>query len=426
MKKRILAMMAIAATLCACNKVENTAPEVQTPEDNAPEVTAFTATFEGAGAKATLDGMTPSWEVGDAVNINGTVYYAKTAGTSTTFPVQEIRPKYVSSTDTGSYQNQPAKNLVDDGGVDTRWIANKTDMADGVWNIVVTTGDPTRLAVIKLWNADNQSYPGRRWKSMKVYGSASASGEWTEIASFENLDLEANNKGLAGEIAINATEYYSFYKIDVLDNEGASDGYMQMSDMKFLAYPQAPFTACFPANLKNGTKFTLPSSEEHYSSNLAKFLMPMCAQSNTHELQFKNLCAVLKIVVKNDVMDALHTIKVSSSNKAISGDFTIVDDTAVLVNPDAVQNTYYRYYDKYFPIKITSEGVIFYVALPAQTYRELRIDLISDGHTKSMTTKKGVDIVVERNKMYQIVAATTENSDSYVLSPVDLNDGDFE
>lgn len=43
-----------------------------------------------------------------------------------------------------------------------------------------------------------------------------------------------------------------------------------------------------------------------------------------------------------------------------------------------------------------------------------------------MTTKKGVDIVVERNKMYQIVAATTENTDSYVLSPVDLNDGDFE
>lgn len=426
MKKTIYAMLAIAAALCACNKVENTDPEVQTPELQTPEVMAFTASFENAGAKATLDGMTPNWEVGDDVNINGTVYYAKTAGTSTTFPVQEIRPKYVSSTDTGSYDNQPAKNLVDDRGVETRWIANKTDMADGVWNIVVTTGAPTRLETIKLWNADNEKYPGRRWKSMKVYGSASANGEWTEIASFANLNLEANNKGLAGEIAVKATGHYAYYKIDVLDNEGASDGYMQMSDMKFLAYPQGPFTACFPAKLKNGTKFTLPSSEENYSSNLAKFFMPMCAQGNTSELQFKNLCAALKIVVKNDVMDALHTIKVSSSNKAISGDFTIVDNTAVLVNPDAVQNTYSRCYSEHFPIKITSEGVIFYVALPAQTYRELRIDLISDGHTKSMTTKKGVDIVVERNKMYQIVAATTENSDSYVLSPVNLNDSDFE
>lgn len=421
MKKKILTFAALVVALCACDKVKNTIPEVQTPSQ---EFTAFTATFENS--KATIDGMSPNWEVGDAVNINGTVYYAKSAGTSTTFPVQEFRPKYVSSTNTGSYQNQPASNLVDDEGVNSRWIANKTDMVDGVWNIVVTTGSPTRLATIKLWNADNQSYPGRRWKSMKVYGSASASGEWTEIASFANLNLEANNKGLAGEIAVNATGHYAYYKIDVLDNEGASDGYMQMSDMKFLAYPQGPFTACFPANLYNGTKFTLPSSEENYSSNLAKFLMPMCAQGNTSELQFKNLCAVLKIVVKTDVMDALHTIKVSSSNKAISGDFTIVDNTAVLVNPDAVQNTYSRYYSKYFPIKITSEGVIFYVALPAQTYRELRIDLISDGHTKSMTTKKGVDIVVERNKMYQIVAATTENTEGYVLSPVDLNDGDFE
>lgn len=425
MKKRILAMMAIAATLCACNKVESTNPEVQTPEINTHEVMAFTASFENAGAKATLNGMTPNWEVGDEVSINGNVYRAESAGTSTTFPVQEVRPRYVSSTNTGSYQNQPASNLVDDEGVESRWIANISDKVNGVWNIVVTTGGPTMLKTIKLWNADNETYPGRRWKSMKVYGSASASGEWTELGSFANLNLEANKQGLAGEIAINATENYTYYKIDVLENEGDEQNYMQMSDMKFVAIPQAPYTACFPAILFDGAKFTLPSSEDLQNTELTKFRMPMYAQSNTSELKFKNLCAVLKLVVKNDVMQSVKSIKISSSNKAVSGDFTVEDNTAVLVNSDAVQNTYTLSYTG-DPVKVTSEGLIFYLPLPAQTYRELRIDISANGFSNSMTTKKGVDIVVERNKMYQIVATTTDNTDGYVLGPVDLNDGDFE
>ena len=152
--------------------------------------------------------------------------------------MSEVRPAFVSSTNTGSYQNQPAQNLVDAAGVSTRWIATKNDRVNDVWNIVVTTGRATQLNSIKLWNADNQTYPGRRWKSMKVYGSASSNGEWTEIGSFQDLQLEANKTGLAGEMAINATEEYTYYRVDVLDNEG--DNYMQMSDMKFVVTPQNP------------------------------------------------------------------------------------------------------------------------------------------------------------------------------------------
>ena len=158
MTKRILTFAAVVAALCACDKQQPIESEITNPvvESSAAPL-VFTATMEGApDTKVTFDNAAQcaSWEVGDQISINGLSYAAKTAGTSTTFRVsaneEEIRPTFISSTNTGSYQNQPAQNLVDDRGVDTRWIANKTDMVDGVWNIVVATDKITQLKSIKL------------------------------------------------------------------------------------------------------------------------------------------------------------------------------------------------------------------------------------------------------------------------------------
>lgn len=423
MKKYILTFVAFAAALCACNKLENIIPEPQAPEDviQATEL-VFTATMEGAPeTRATYDGTykCASWEVDDRISINGFDYKANNAGTSTTFskvasaaPPMEMRPVFVKSTNTGSYQNQPAQNLVDDGGVDTRWIANKTDMVNGAWNIVVSTGQPVYLKSIKLWNYDNASYPNRRWKTMRLYGSTTTQDdEWEEISDpapltsshpFANLNLAENNRGLAGEIAVNSTKAYTFYRIDVLDNEG--DNYMQMADMKFVVNPaaNAPYDAYFPASLYDGTTAVLPTNITETWAD-GKFNMPMYAHSENTELQFKNLCGVLKITVKSDQIAAVKKIRVSSANKATSGEFTVnSDNAAVLVNPNAVDNTVTTVYNTAVPT--TAEGTTFYVAVPAQTYQELKIDLSSDAaFTKSMTTKSATDITVVRNTIYPII-----------------------
>lgn len=172
--------------------------------------------------------LTQCYSVGDR-NIDGTQPIDEKS---------EIRPTFVSTTTPNSYNNSnPPSNLVDAGGTDTRWCAETEHKdEDDVWNIVVTTGVATQLKTIRLWNADNQRYPKRRWKSIKVYGSASSNGDWTELKSDDNLNLAINNKGLAGEIEVNATQSYAYYKIDVLDNEG--DNYMQMSDMLFVVPTQ--------------------------------------------------------------------------------------------------------------------------------------------------------------------------------------------
>ena len=156
----------------------------------------------------------------------------------------------------------------------------------------------------------------------------------------------------------------------------------------------------------DGSTATLPAEVSETWAN-GKFNMPMYATSTTTDLAFKNLCGVLKIIVKSDQIAAVKKIKVSSANKAVSGAFTVTSDAAVLSEPNTVANTLTVTYAD--AVSTTAEGKVFYVAVPAQTYQELKIELDADGNgfTKSMTTKSATDITVDRNKIYPITFNAT-------------------
>ncbi|MBQ0047203.1 MAG: hypothetical protein KBT33_06770, partial [Prevotellaceae bacterium] len=160
----------------------------------------------------------------------------------------------------------------------------------------------------------------------------------------------------------------------------------------------------------DGTTATLPAAVTETWAD-GKFNMPMYATSTTTDLQFHNLCGVLKITVKSDQIAAVKAIKVSSATKAVSGAFTVnANNAAVLRNAYTVANTLTITYTEAVPT--TAEGKVFYVAVPAQTYQELKILLDADGNgfTKSMTTKSATDITVERNKIYPITFAANAAS----------------
>lgn len=427
MRKHIFTLMALAAALCACSKEQIIESEITGPvvEPSAPLV--FTATMEGPGSKATLADKTLNWEVGEQIIVNGFDYTAKSAGTSSEFNViggsrtQEVRPIFVSGSPTTNNVSQSPKELVDDAGTRTKWCDNIVD-ENGLY-IIVATKSACKLNSIKLWNGgDTHSRPGRRWKEIQVSGSSSANGTWRTIYSNNNLNLSDGNSELAGEIVINADREYQFYRIDVFS---AVEGNMiQMSDMKFvITQGSDKYTAYFPTNLISGYKTVLPATFNETWVN-GKFNMPMYAQSSTTNLNFKNLCAVLKIVVKDDSIESVKSIKVSSANKATSGFFSVNNNTAVLEEPDAIENAITVTYAN--AVATTAEGVVFYVAIPAQTYRELKVDLSSNGtdYIKSMKTKVGTDIEVQRNKIYQITVSPRQTED-YTLSIVDIDINDF-
>lgn len=403
-----MAVAAIAAlSSCSDNDIIENATSGKEP---VKQTLVFTATMEGAPqSRATYNSehKCAAWEVNDQIIINGYLFLAQASGTSTTFSQlleHEKRPIYVSSESNGFSNNEAPIMLVDESGTNTKWCAN-TSHKNGktAWNIIVRTERPVKLHAIKLWNGgDTDEFPDRRWKEIKVLGGAQGSACDNVIGTFGNLNLEANKGGFAGTIDVNATSAYEYYKIEVQEIEGGD--VMQMSDMTFVYEDEkidnAPFHAYFPATLYDGTTAVLPSqiTEEWTDS---KFNMPMYASSETTDLQFKNLCGVLKITVNDEDLASVKSITVSSANCATSGAFTVnAENAAELSNPSDASKSVTVTYNT--AVETDAEGKVFYVPIPAQTYQELKIKISDGTNSKFMVTKSDADIVVERNRIYPI------------------------
>ena len=162
------------------------------------------------------------------------------------------------------------------------------------------------------------------------------------------------------------------------------------------------FTAYFPASLYNEGTPTLPSAiSETYVAG--RFNMPMYATSNNNELEFKNLCGVIAVTVNNDVIETVKKITVSSSDKAISGAFTVTENAAELTEPSETANTLTVTYNESVIIDET-DGNVFYIPVPAQTYTNLTIVLDADGTgtTTSCIIVKDGTATVERSKLYSV------------------------
>lgn len=160
------------------------------------------------------------------------------------------------------------------------------------------------------------------------------------------------------------------------------------------------YEAYFPDNLYNDGSPALPSNVTETWSD-GKFNMPMYAQSTNTDLEFKNLCGVLKVVIPNSWISGITSIMVSSANCATSGAFSINGEgAAVLSAPSALSNALTVNYTQ--PVETTAEGTAFYIAIPAQTYRDLKIKVSNGTQTRYMSTRSGVDIVVARNTIYTI------------------------
>ena len=163
--------------------------------------------------------------------------------------------------------------------------------------------------------------------------------------------------------------------------------------------PTATFNAYFPANLYNNGTPTLPANVSETWAD-GKYNMPMYATSTTASLSFKILCGVLEITVTNAQLASVKCITVSSTNCATSGAFTVSGDAAVLTAASNTANTVTVTYTD--AVNTEATGKVFYVAIPAQTYKNLSI-AVSDGTTtKVMTTKADQDITVARKTVYPI------------------------
>lgn len=130
----------------------------------------------------------------------------------------------------------------------------------------------------------------------------------------------------------------------------------------------------------------------------------MYAESTTEELEFKNICTVLAVSVSNADIDQVKAIKVASTTKALSGAFTVASDgTMTMTAPDDASKTVTLTCET--AVSMTSAEKVFYIAIPAQTYSDLKIYVSSDGTSfnKCMATKKAEGLgALARNKILNI------------------------
>lgn len=266
----------------------------------------------------------------------------------------------------------------------------------------------TAIAALSSCSNDNEFEPSQIGKQALVFTATMEGSEGTR-ATYDS-DKKCTSWEEGDQISINGKTYNAQSAGLTTTFKAATEG----------QEAEGPTYNAYFACTYDGATATLPAEISETWAN-GKFNMPMYANSETTSLKFYNLCGVLKITVTNAQLASVKCITVSSTNKAVSGKFTVSDKAAVLTDASNTANTVTVTYTDAVTTDATSK--VFYVAVPAQTYKNLSI-AVSDGTTTMvMTTKADLDITVARNTVYPInFNATTGTAKATIDgSQVDVN-----
>jgi len=177
-------------------------------------------------------------------------------------------------------------------------------------------------------------------------------------------------------ISINCEEYAA-------DKEGAQANFTAVKGEA----EGKEFHAFYPFGIQSKDNVgVLPETQTYCGAGKIGNL-PMYAYSTEKNLIFYNICSVFAVKVTEADIDLVTSITVLSDDKATSGEFTVdtKDYTAVLTDPSNIKN--YVTLDCGKGVAPGKDGTIFYIAIPAQTYTNIKV-IIGNGETyKTMTTK---------------------------------------
>lgn len=180
-----------------------------------------------------------------------------------------------------------------------------------------------------------------------------------------------------------------------------------------------PYYAIYPADIATGSaSITLPA--EQNCTDGTHFTAPMYAYSSTSKLMFKNLCGVLQLNLPA-MNKTIASIELTTPNNNICGDFAIdYNDGDPRLNCTANGGH-----------KLTlhcgeqgmdcSNGLTFYIYLPADDYSEMTFDIETTDHSFCRKHFKDADnpITIVRNTYYP-----TSLSNLSFIAPAQLVDGE--
>lgn len=151
---------------------------------------------------------------------------------------------------------------------------------------------------------------------------------------------------------------------------------------------------------------TLPINQKYYPDNTIKS-SPMHAKvtisgGKPEPAQFHNLCGLLRLKLKEkEVKDYIEVKQIKiSADQAMAGQFDIVDYAAVMKSESVYNYITLNCSNEGDNVPLTTDGVDFYIALPAGTYSNVVFEVTDkDGSVCTKRLKTGNTITIERSKI---------------------------
>jgi len=134
-----------------------------------------------------------------------------------------------------------------------------------------------------------------------------------------------------------------------------------------------PYMAYYPA--ANGA--SIPAT---YSYDDGVSYLPLYASGSDHHLQFRNVCGVIGIRVTKDETEVVKKIRVSCTDKAMCGKYSINNDNeAKLITETSMDGSNSVVLDCGSGKTISDSETMFYIPVPPGDYKNIKIELSSDG-----------------------------------------------
>ncbi len=171
------------------------------------------------------------------------------------------------------------------------------------------------------------------------------------------------------------------------------------------------YQAYYPSTLlgSNGISTSLPATQQYTAGNIVE--SPMYATSSTTNLEFKNICGIIRLNLSSTQSDITVSKIILTASQGMSGYFSVNNDAAVISSGTAGVAL-----ECGSGVVIGSEPTPFYMSVPPGDYTNLRIKVVTtDGARQSKVANKTVS--VSRSKITPITLSFNDiSSDAIDLS----------
>ena len=149
------------------------------------------------------------------------------------------------------------------------------------------------------------------------------------------------------------------------------------------------YEAWYPVSMSTAWyyKKSLPATQTYIPDNVKEF--PMYATGETTDLQFKNLCGIIRLNLKGaKSVSSIGLVDKSESPKGLSGEYQVADFCAV---PDGIDGVLLNCET---PVELNAESFTpFLIAVPAGSYDKLQITVsATDGTAAVLTSNKTISV----------------------------------